>query len=131
MKERRSSVRVTPLADQSIRVDLNGEDFIDIFYVIDLSTGGIALEVPHRFSGCKVDSIVECVIQLPDPVRQFVHAQGRIKHISGDRFGLAFFNLNESAESLIEEYICHCLKTESILSWMAHKLGFDHLAQRY
>lgn len=127
MQERRSSIRVEPATDQAIRVDVNGENFIDIFDAVDISTGGLALEVPHRFLGCQVDALVECVVKLPFPVTQYIHAQGRITHISGNRFGLAFYNLNENAEELIEEYVCYCLRSQSLLVWAAHKLGFDAL----
>lgn len=130
MHDRRASLRISPEVGIPIRVDLNGEDFIDIFYAADISVGGVGLLVPHRFEGCKLDALVDCQIRLPAPIIQSVRAQGRVKHVNGDRFGVAFFNLQEKSERLIENYIDHRLRTETLIGWMAHRIGLDSISSR-
>ena len=128
--ERRTSLRVKPEKETEIRVDLNGENFIDIFYATDISIGGIALRVPHLFEGCKINLPVDCLVRLPIPIDNSFHAQGKIIHISGERFGVAFQNLNENYENMIKDYVNYRLKEISWIAWISHKLGITSLSSR-
>jgi len=131
VQDRRSAIRVEPEAYAPIRVDINGADFIDIFYATDISKGGIGLKVPHRFRGCKTERMVECLVQLPLPVHYSFHAQGKVVHISGDRFGVSFYNLQEKTEARLEDYINYRLKGTSWWSWAAHQVGLDSISTRF
>lgn len=130
-QDRRLFLRVRPEPHIPIRVDVNGKDFVDIFYAVDISVGGLGLKVPHRFEGCRTDLLVHCLLRLPTPFAHSVGAQGSVIHISGDRFGIAFHNLSEKAEKVIDAYVCHRLKQESWWSWAAHRAGLDTLSIRF
>lgn len=130
-RDRRSAIRVNPEPHAPIRVDINGADFIDILYACDISMGGIGIQVPHRFKGCKTDLVVECRIILPAPINYSFHTQGRVMHISGDRFGISFYNLHEKTEDRLEQYISQRIKVESWWGWAAHRIGLDSLSSRF
>jgi len=130
VRERRSAVRIQPRKNDPIRIDLNGENFLDIVYAVDISTGGLGLWVPHHFEGCKIDSLVDCLVRLPYPISSSFHAQGSIRHIRGNCFGLKFHNLHENAKNLIKKYIEYRLKDISWLAWITHRMGLLSITSR-
>ncbi len=128
MMDRRSSARVNPEAHAPVRVDMRGADFIDVMYALDISRGGIGTQVAHSFDDCETDRIVDCLVQLPEPVNQSFRAQGRMRHIDGGRFGVEFKNLNENAQSLIDDYVDHRLQSAS---WWASIARRGNLSFQY
>lgn len=113
--------RVEPEHGQPIRVDFNGDDFIDVLEATDISCGGLGVTVPHGFDGCNLDSLVSLIIQLPDPVNECVSVKGQVIHLNEARFGVAFVTMNPSAQEKIQEYIDYRLGVRP--SWRAR---FDH-----
>ena len=104
-REQRHYSRVETTAAAPVRIDINGEDFIDVVSAVDISEGGMALNVPHRFKGCNLDVLVSMIVQLPAPVSAHFTVMGRIMHISNDAFGVAFVGLSEAARNHIRRYI--------------------------
>jgi len=105
LNEQRHHDRVEIDADAPVRIDINGEDFIDVLSAVDISEGGLRLKVKHRFEGCNLDDPVSMVIQLPLPVSRHFSVMGRIMHISDDSFGVSFVGLSDDSRKLIRSYI--------------------------
>lgn len=124
--ERRQYWRIVPNHEQPVRVDINGANFIDILHAIDISEGGLGVRVGHGFNGCDLDDRVSFVIEIPAPKHALLHCSGRIKHISGNHFGVVFDPLPMRASSCIREYIALNLKKESWWIWLQYKLRLIH-----
>jgi len=105
MNEQRHYSRVETTPDAPVRIDINGEDFIDVLSAVDISEGGLGLEVQHRFRGCNLDDLVSMIVQLPAPVSRHFSVMGRIMHISNDTFGVSFVGLSGAGRNLIRDYI--------------------------
>jgi len=103
--EQRRHSRVEMVADAPVRIDIIGEDFIDVLSAVDISEGGLGLNVPHRFEGCNLDDLVSMIVQLPAPVDGYFSVMGRIMHVSNDAFGAAFVGLPDMARQQIRAYI--------------------------
>jgi len=103
--EQRRHSRVETSNEAPVRIDINGEDFIDVLAAVDISEGGMGLNVPHRFEGCNLDDLVSMIVQMPGPENNYFSAMGRIMHISNDAFGVAFVGLSEVARQQIRAYI--------------------------
>ncbi|MCF6148406.1 MAG: PilZ domain-containing protein [Candidatus Kuenenia sp.] len=103
--DRRKYQRVTPKRDNPVRVDINGENFLDVLYALDISENGISISVPYAFEGCRIDKGVQIVVELPSPVKKYFTANGRIRRISGSTFGVEFVGLKEKDSHVIKEYI--------------------------
>ncbi len=121
--DRRQFVRVAPEKNYPIRIDINGENFLDILCANDISENGIGVSVPHRFKGCDTQSTVTFIICLPYPEKSLISATGQIKHVSGDRFGVCFNRLSEGTRLKIKSYIAVRLKQDSIVDWFKYKVG--------
>lgn len=121
--ERRHYLRVIPDQQHPIRVDINGANFIDVLHAIDISQGGLGMQVSHGFNGCDLEDRVSFVIDIPLPRHALVHCSGRIKHVSGNRFGVRFDPLPESVSAHIRAYIAVHVKQESWWMWFQYKLG--------
>jgi len=102
---RREFVRVVPKRQAPVRVDINGNDFIEVTNAVDISEGGIRISVKHHFAGCHVDLPAAVIIYLPAPVARHFSARGRIRHVLGDSFGVQFIGLNPAHRALVREYI--------------------------
>jgi hypothetical protein len=63
------------------------------------------------------------VLTIPQPERVLVRGSGRIKHISGDRFGIAFNKLPATAADHIRNYVALHIREESLLMWAKYKMG--------
>lgn len=124
--ERRQFSRVNLATKRSASVDINGADFIDILRVVDISEGGVGIRVPHGFAGCNLEQAVTFVLTLPDGTRKantYLKGLGKIKHISGDQFGIAFHPLSERTQTQLRGYIASLKKEESFFSWLKYKFS--------
>ena len=115
--------RVQPEPNAPLHVDINGEGFIDVLNAMDISEGGMRIQVLHRFEGCHIEKPVILIIQLPQPVNNFIQVEGRIKHILNDSFGVQFCNLNQRSRSLVRKYVAYRLKGHSFWLFLRYKLG--------
>lgn len=121
--ERRKFIRIEPIASHPIRVDINGENFIEILYVADISEGGIGIHVAHGFAGCKIDELVSFVLDLPLKRNVLLHFSGKIKHVSGNSFGVRFSYVSKDARRAIRQYIASYMREKSLLHWLKYKIG--------
>lgn len=110
---RREYVRVAPDRRAPVRVDINGNDFIEVTNAVDISEGGVRISVKHHFAGCHVDLPASVVIYLPAPVARHFTARGRIRHVLGDSFGVQFIGLNPAHRALLREYVGELTGTAS------------------
>lgn len=108
-KTRRKNLRVPPESGRPIRIDINGENFLDIVYATDVSVAGACIAVPHRFEGCRLDKLVSLVVNLPEPVSASFTTLGSIRHLSGRSFGVRFVGMEKKEESLVRDYVIHLL----------------------
>jgi len=131
MMERRLFARVCPAPDSPIRVDLSGADFLDVFDAMDISRGGLGSSVGHSFDDCRTERIVDCLVQLPLPIRRSFRAQGKMRHIEGGRFGIEFINLNEKNQQLIDSYVDQQLQTQHWWDWLVKRRGFSSASNQY
>jgi hypothetical protein len=119
----RRFLRVKPDFDEPVKVDINGDGFIEIVKAVDISEAGIRITVPHRFSGCHVDQPVSFIISLPPPVGKHVSLEGRIKHVRSDSFGVNFTNVDERARAMIRRYIGGWIRRRSLWDYLRYSLG--------
>lgn len=127
MSENRKYLRVTPGKKYPIRLDINGNNFIEILRAKDISLGGIGIEVAHQFTNCEIDGNVELIIRLPQPVGQHIHARGKILHVNNNLFGINFSNLPKNSQQKLREYILYRVQQNEEESWFTcfmFKLGF-------
>jgi len=122
-KGRRKYYRLTPEPWAPIRVDINGEGFIEVVKAVDIGEGGIRVTIPHRFQGCHVDEPVSLIICLPDPVNKHFSVQGKIKHVANDSFGVRFLDLDDKARAQIRRYIGMGVRSRSIWDYIRYLLG--------
>lgn len=121
---RREFVRVAPAPGAPIRVDINGEDFIEVLRAQDLGEGGIRIRVPHQFKGCHIDSRVSVVISLPAPVACTLRLDGRIRHAVADTFGVHFLEVDPPSRAALRRYVAARLRSErGFWHWLAYRLG--------
>jgi hypothetical protein len=121
--QRRKFLRVTPDRNYPVRVDVNGSNFIDILHAFDISQEGVGVQVNHDFDGCDLSGIISFVIEIPVPTPTLLRVSGRIRHISGHRFGIVFEPMPEAMLTIIREYIASRLKQESWWNWLKYRLG--------
>ncbi|MFV2059242.1 MAG: PilZ domain-containing protein [Gammaproteobacteria bacterium] len=123
-KENRRFERVTPESGEPIIVDINGTNFIDILKAGNISLGGVNISVVHGFKGCEIEKQVNLAIKLPDPVNKSFSATGKIKHISGDAFGVNFLSMHKHGEKMLRQYLLYHQKEKS--TWKSIRY-FCHL----
>jgi hypothetical protein len=122
--DRRNTIRIVPDDHEPINININGENFIDILKANDIGVGGVGITVPHGFQKCNLNSLVSFIIELPiDGKKKFIKVQGVIKHLNGNRFGVAFKNMPEMARFTIRKYIASKIKEESLMEWVRYKVG--------
>ena len=63
--EKRQFYRLIPFEAGQIRVDVNGNNFLDILPAKDISERGIGLVVPHGFEGCDIYDEVQLIVSIP------------------------------------------------------------------
>lgn len=119
---RRNHIRITPESGSPVRVNINNAGFINVLNVVDLSQGGFAVNVPRSCVGCNLEQLVSFTLDLPKPRRTLLHGLGKVKHISGDTYGIAFMTISHEVEEHLREYIEIQLKRDSWWSWLWYKL---------
>lgn len=112
VQTRRRHPRVAPLPEQPVMVDINGDNFLDVVRVRDISEGGAGIFVPHDFRQCQLNELVRVVITLPAPNKASFSASGRIRHKASHYFGVQFLDLRESDRQLIRRYVTVRLRSE-------------------
>lgn len=122
----RRFLRIKPDSDAPVKVDINGDDFIEVVKAVDISEGGIRVTVPHRFAGCHIDQPVSFIISLPRPIGKHISLEGRIKHVHADSFGVSFSNMGEHERRFIRRYIAEWLKRRSFWDYLRYTLGLMH-----
>ncbi len=90
---------------------------------MDISENGIHLKIAHRFSGCNMDEPASFVIHLPEPINKYFRAEGRIKHVHNDSFGVRFTSINEQSRALVRRYIAQWLKKRGLWDYCRYVLG--------
>ncbi|EPG65723.1 type IV pilus assembly protein PilZ [Leptospira wolffii serovar Khorat str. Khorat-H2] len=85
-----------------------GNGFLEILLAQDVSQGGMAVRVPHKFSGYDIHSSVELVVSLPG-YKPF-KAMGLIKHLSASKeaegiFGLQFTQVDAKGKQFLGDYV--------------------------
>ncbi len=103
--EKRRHLRVKPDKKEPIRIDINGENFIEILNIYDISSDGACIIVPHMFENCKINKNVSVVLTLPEPVKESILVSGKIKHTAQNRFGISFFDVSRTNKRKIRGYI--------------------------
>lgn len=114
-KTRRRYIRVLPEKDFPVIADINGEDFLEIVYVKDISIDGICIMVPHEFRNCRIDKEVSVVVTLPHPVNKSILLSGRIRHVLHDTFGVLFSQISKNDQKRLRDYVTYRLKDRSWL----------------
>jgi hypothetical protein len=104
-EDKREFLRVMPDARSPVRVNINGNDFIEVINAVDISEGGIRLSVKHRFEGCQVDRRSSFIGYLPTPVNKPFRFEGRITHVAAESIGVQFTNLSAQARTLVRSYV--------------------------
>lgn len=120
---RRQFIRVEPEPNAPVRVDINGTDFIETIKAIDISEGGIGIEVPHNFRGCHVDQPASFVIHLPKPINKFFRVDGMIRHVRHHSFGVHFTNMNDRSRALVRSYIALGVKKRGWWDYIRYVTG--------
>jgi c-di-GMP-binding flagellar brake protein YcgR len=122
-ENQRQYMRVSPPPGAPIRVDINGNGFIEVIKAMDISEGGIRIIVPHRFEGCHTEEPVSLIICLPHPINKQFRVKGKIKHATQDSFGVHFIDLNDKSRAEIRRYISMEIKNHSFWDYMLYSLG--------
>ncbi len=122
-RNNRKYIRVLPDKKYPVRVDMNGENFLDIFTASDISMGGIGVLVPHKFKDCKIYMDVEVIVSLPHPVEKNISFKARVEHISSFTFGISFARLDDKEVESVKKYIANRLFKTSRLDWLKFKFG--------
>jgi hypothetical protein len=106
MAEKRLHVRVVPSSAEPVRVQLVGNDFVEMLKARDISVGGLSVFIPHALQGCNIDNEIQVVVALP-AVKPFL-LRGIIRHReSGERgfFGIQFTKISDRDRLRLEEYV--------------------------
>ncbi|THB63426.1 MAG: PilZ domain-containing protein [Gammaproteobacteria bacterium] len=104
-KKLRKHVRIEPENGRPIRVDINGNGFIDVVNATDISQNGIGITVPHKFANCRTDSEVNLLIALPEPISSSIKVNGTIRHVDSNQFGIMFIDLTTEDRDKIKAYV--------------------------
>lgn len=114
--EQRSYVRVHPHPKRPVQIQIIGQNFIDVFPVVDVSVGGVGVRVPHRFDGCEINEEVDLVLSLPG--LRPIQMRGTIRHVrdepGGSLFGLQFSNLGPSQRAAVQKFVDQRLSGEDL-----------------
>ncbi len=120
---RRQNTRLVPESGRSIRIDINGENFLDVVYALDISVAGVRIGVPHRFEGCRLDKMVSLVVNLPEPINTSFVTLGSIRHISGGAFGVKFVGLENADYRAVRQYLTYLMAKQRPWRTFLFKLG--------
>jgi hypothetical protein len=105
--KQREHPRVRPLPGTTIEVHIMGSGFLEVLSARDISVGGVAIVVPHDFSGSSIDDPVDVIVKLGSE-KPFT-ARGVIRHLSknaGDHFfGVQFIGLSDENLARVQRYV--------------------------
>lgn len=102
----RKEKRYIPDPEKPIRVDIYGENFIEIVKARDISLSGVGVIVPDLIPNYTTSVDINCVITLP--FQTSFKVKGIIRHVGSDDkfyFGIEFVDLSEENAEKIREYI--------------------------
>ena len=82
-----------------------GDESLDVLYAKDVSIGGLAVIVPHRFEGTRLEDEVKLVVKLPG--RSAFMATGTVRHVNpdGELFGVEFRKLADADRVKVAQYV--------------------------
>lgn len=122
-QEQRKHTRVTPADGAPLKMHINGEGFIDILPVVDISMGGIGVMAKHRFHNNDINSTVNVSVRLPKPFSSSVHANAILRHVRGQHFGIEFRSMSEQDKRTLKRYISERLGESSVVAKMKFMVG--------
>jgi hypothetical protein len=103
---KRKNIRVTPAYDRPLKVYILGEDFVEVTNALNISLGGIAINIKHRFEGCKIDKKIDLVIDIPlKKGVTYIKAEGLIRWVRGDEFAVEFTDITQVSNEILSNYI--------------------------
>ena len=106
-KEQRRHPRVIPMNSDPIEVQVIGDAFLEMVTALDISVGGVGINVAHGFSQREMSEQVQLILTLPGS-KPFM-AKGIIRHLSvagvSGRFGVEFTELDSAHRGVIENYV--------------------------
>ncbi len=98
-----SSNKIIPSKNNPIRMDIIGDNFVEIVQVTDISENGAGIYVPHSFSGIDISKQINAIVTLPG--QSSFKTKGSIKEGRDNRhFNLEFVNLSSQAKRQIGQY---------------------------
>ena len=115
-RERRRGTRVVPPPGRPVELQIEGQDFLDIPEVRDISDNGLAISVPHRFNGHKPTQEVDLLLTLHG--QGTLRARGAIRHAAYSRsdtatFGVELVDIKPEDRDKIRAYLAEIEKTRS------------------
>lgn len=116
---KRQFIRVVP--KKPVKIDINGDNFIDVVTVKDISMGGVGISVKHRFEGCLINNSVKLIVSLDENTSFTTYA--KIKYVTGNFFGVQFENLSKRSRKILKKFIFQELKSKSLFSAALFSLG--------
>jgi CheY-like chemotaxis protein len=104
--------RIKPTNENTVIIDIMGDNFIEVIKVNDISIGGTSLIVPHRFKDLDTSKEVGLILTLPNE-RPF-KVTGKIRHQYNETnqllLGIEFTQIFGADIGKINNYIEDCLK---------------------
>ena len=98
-----SGNKIVPSKNSPIRMDIIGDNFVEIVQVTDIGEDGAGIFVPHSFSGIDISRTINAIVTLPG--QNSFKTKGNIKEGKDNRhFNFEFNNLSSQAKKQIEEY---------------------------
>lgn len=119
MSNKRRYIRIVP--EFPVKVDINGDDFIDIVTVKDISMGGVGINVKHMFDGCAIHNSVNLIVTLGEFKTFKTYA--KVKHVNGNFFGVEFENIDKKSRKLLKKFIFEELRKVSTITAGLFLLG--------
>jgi len=83
-----------------------GSDFLEVLHAVDVSMGGLGVQVPHGFVGYDISDEVELVVKVPGHPAFVTHGFVRHKNgATGSMFGVEFTGLPSTGRQRLEAYV--------------------------
>ncbi len=106
-EEQRRHPRVIPMSHEPVEVQLMGGSFLEVVTALDISIGGVCIDVAHGFSQPEMSEQVQLILTLPG--KKSFKAKGAIRHLTvadgSGRFGVEFIDLDPVHRKVIEDYV--------------------------
>ena len=98
-----NSSKIIPNKNNPIRMDIIGDNFVEIVQVTDISESGAGIYVPHSFSGIDTSKSINAIVTLPG--QNSFKTKGMIKPGKDSRnFFLEFLDLSSQGKKQISVY---------------------------